>query len=141
MQQNKRRDGELILCLSVSTGCGSQVQLLGLPRLTYLFSNFPYIGMPDGSQTVRGYDFNKGVDYHQMFQSFVRTGFQATNVGKSIEEINRMVSIRYGSSYRTCMYVHYFDSLLVSFFVSLYSMETRLGLNTWDTALIRMINN
>ena len=48
-------------------------------------------GMPDGSQTVRGYDFNNGVDYHKLFRSFSRTGFQATSVGKAIEEIDKMV--------------------------------------------------
>nr|KAG5693418.1 hypothetical protein BaRGS_009891 [Batillaria attramentaria] len=47
--------------------------------------------MPETSETVRGYDFNDGVDYHRLFRSYARTGFQATNVGKAIEEINRMV--------------------------------------------------
>lgn len=47
---------------------------------------------PEGTETVRGYDFNQGVDYHKLFCSYTHTGFQATNVGKAIEEINRMVS-------------------------------------------------
>ena len=51
-------------------------------------------GMPDGSQTVRGYDFNNGVDYHKLFRSFSRTGFQATSVGKAIEEIDKMVYLQ-----------------------------------------------
>jgi deoxyhypusine synthase len=40
---------------------------------------------------VKGYDFNQGVDYHKLLQSFTTTGFQATNFGKGVEEINRMV--------------------------------------------------
>ncbi|XP_076455085.1 deoxyhypusine synthase-like isoform X1 [Babylonia areolata] len=51
-------------------------------------------GMPVGSQTVRGYDFNNGIDYHELFRSFTRTGFQATNVGKAIEEINKMITCK-----------------------------------------------
>eukprot|EP00035_Acanthoeca_spectabilis_P005171 m.110762 g.110762 ORF g.110762 m.110762 type:complete len:395 (-) comp12902_c0_seq1:63-1247(-) len=46
--------------------------------------------MPDGAVTVEGYDFNEGVDYHKLLQSFLRTGFQATNFGRAVEEINRM---------------------------------------------------
>ncbi|KAL5012532.1 hypothetical protein ScPMuIL_011083 [Solemya velum] len=47
--------------------------------------------MPVGSETVQGYDFNKGVDYHALLQSYTRSGFQATNFGKAIEEINKMI--------------------------------------------------
>ena len=32
--------------------------------------------MPPGSVTIEGYDFNNGVDYHAMFKSFFRTGYQ-----------------------------------------------------------------
>ena len=47
--------------------------------------------MPEGSETVRGYDFNNGLDYHQLLMSYKRTGFQALNFGKAVEEINKMV--------------------------------------------------
>eukprot|EP00117_Sycon_ciliatum_P022200 scpid30782/ scgid19221/ Deoxyhypusine synthase len=50
--------------------------------------------MPEGSVTVEGYDFNKGVDYHALLQSFKRTGFQATNFGKAVEEVQRMLEKR-----------------------------------------------
>jgi len=39
-----------------------------------------------------GYDFNKGLDYHKLFQSFRVTGFQATSFGQAVEEINKMVN-------------------------------------------------
>ena len=47
--------------------------------------------MPEGSEKVKGYDFNEGVDYHKLFTSMATTGFQATNVGRAIQEINKMV--------------------------------------------------
>lgn len=42
---------------------------------------------------VKGYDFNSGINYEQIFASYLRTGFQATNLSLAINEINRMVSI------------------------------------------------
>jgi hypothetical protein len=41
--------------------------------------------------TVSGYDFNKGIDYSAIFQTYKDTGFQARNVGLAIDEINQMV--------------------------------------------------
>ena len=40
---------------------------------------------------VKGYDFNKGIDHHKLLQSFRTSGFQATNFGLAVEEINKMV--------------------------------------------------
>jgi len=45
-------------------------------------------------EEVRGYDFNKGLDYEAMFKTFRHTGFQATNLGLAIEEINKMIKFR-----------------------------------------------
>ena len=45
------------------------------------------------AQQVEGYDFNQGVDYEKLLGSFLNTGFQATNVGLAIEEMNAMVGI------------------------------------------------
>lgn len=47
--------------------------------------------MPSDSVQVKGYDFNNGIDYQAIMQSYMRTGYQATSVGQAIEEINRMV--------------------------------------------------
>ncbi|KAK3088444.1 hypothetical protein FSP39_019300 [Pinctada imbricata] len=47
--------------------------------------------MPLGTDTVRGYDFNDGVDYHKLLESYARSGFQATNFGKAVQEINKMI--------------------------------------------------
>lgn len=44
------------------------------------------------SATVTGYDFNKGVDYNAMLDSYMTTGFQATSLGKAFEEVDRMLN-------------------------------------------------
>lgn len=46
--------------------------------------------MPENSVKISGYDFNKGVDYHALLQSFLTTGFQATNFGRAVQQINLM---------------------------------------------------
>lgn len=51
--------------------------------------------MPEGSEKVKGYDFNEGVDYHKLFTSMATTGFQATNVGRAIQEINKMIDCKF----------------------------------------------
>jgi len=47
--------------------------------------------LPVAPVEVKGYDFNAGVDYSQILQSFSTTGFQATNFALAMNEINRMV--------------------------------------------------
>ena len=39
---------------------------------------------------IQGYDFNKGVDYDKILDSFMTTGFQATHLAKAIELIKQM---------------------------------------------------
>lgn len=41
-----------------------------------------------------GYDFNEGIDYHELFATMTSCGFQATNFGRAIEEVNRMLHQR-----------------------------------------------
>jgi deoxyhypusine synthase len=41
--------------------------------------------------SVRGYDFGKGVDYNEILDSYLSTGFQATHLAKAIELINKMI--------------------------------------------------
>lgn len=48
--------------------------------------------IPEGTPQVQGYDFNHGIDYSKLLESYVHTGFQATNLGLAIKEINKMVS-------------------------------------------------
>jgi deoxyhypusine synthase len=44
---------------------------------------------PKGAE-IHGYDFNKGIDYDKLLDSFAATGFQATQLAKAIDIIKRM---------------------------------------------------
>jgi len=48
---------------------------------------------PD-TDKVSGYDFNRGIDHHELLKSFKYSGFQATNFGLAVEEIWRMIRCR-----------------------------------------------
>lgn len=45
----------------------------------------------EGKSQVSGYDFNNGVNYNKILGTYLTTGFQATNFGKAVQEINKMV--------------------------------------------------
>ena len=55
--------------------------------------------MPAGSERVNGYDFNLGVDHHALLQSYRISGFQATNFGLAVDQINAMVSLYFFSQF------------------------------------------
>lgn len=44
--------------------------------------------------TVKGYDWNNGIDYEQLLSVYRYSGFQATNFGLSVEQINKMLDER-----------------------------------------------
>lgn len=46
----------------------------------------------DDGDVVKGYDFNKGVDYHELFKSYKSIGFQANSMGIAIDIINNMIN-------------------------------------------------
>ena len=41
---------------------------------------------------IKGYDFNKGINYDKILDSFSSTGFQASGLSKAIEITNKMIS-------------------------------------------------
>lgn len=43
---------------------------------------------------IKGYDFNRGIDYHEIFKSFSSTGFQASNFSSAVDEIWKMIHLR-----------------------------------------------
>lgn len=45
-------------------------------------------------ETVSGYDFNQGVNYRALLETYKTTGFQATNYGLAVEEIKKMQAQR-----------------------------------------------
>jgi deoxyhypusine synthase len=40
---------------------------------------------------IRGYDFNKGVDFEEIVKSYGNTGFQASHLSKAIEITRKMI--------------------------------------------------
>nr|XP_045235827.1 deoxyhypusine synthase isoform X2 [Macaca fascicularis] len=47
--------------------------------------------LPPESTQVRGYDFNRGVDYRALLKAFGTTGFQATNFERAVQQVNAMI--------------------------------------------------
>src|SRR3989344_1469374 len=45
---------------------------------------------PENPTYVKGYDFNQGVDYDKLLDSFLTTGYQATHLAQAIELIKKM---------------------------------------------------
>uniref|UniRef100_A0A0N5BFB9 deoxyhypusine synthase n=1 Tax=Strongyloides papillosus TaxID=174720 RepID=A0A0N5BFB9_STREA len=43
---------------------------------------------------IEGYDFNKGINYEAILDSYISTGLQASHLGKAIEQIKEMIKIR-----------------------------------------------
>ena len=48
--------------------------------------------LPEDTPTVKGYDFNHPFDFEKFINSYLTTGFQATNLGLAVEEINKMLA-------------------------------------------------
>lgn len=48
--------------------------------------------LPDVTPIVKGYEWNNGIDYNQLLGSYLHSGFQATNFGLAVDEINKMVN-------------------------------------------------
>ncbi|GCB85191.1 hypothetical protein scyTo_0025806, partial [Scyliorhinus torazame] len=47
--------------------------------------------MPEGSLQIKGYDFNRGIDYQALMQSYLTTGYQASSFGQAVQQINVMI--------------------------------------------------
>lgn len=50
--------------------------------------------LPEDTPRVSGYDWNEGVNYEALFKTYKTSGFQATNFGKAVDEINKMLASR-----------------------------------------------
>ncbi|CAM9858292.1 unnamed protein product [Scytosiphon promiscuus] len=48
------------------------------------------VPVAEGTPIVKGYDFNTGRDLDGIMAAAMTTGFQATNLAKAVEEVNRM---------------------------------------------------
>ncbi|XP_020850565.1 deoxyhypusine synthase isoform X1 [Phascolarctos cinereus] len=47
--------------------------------------------LPVEAVQVRGYDFNRGLDYGALLRAFATTGFQATSFGRAVQQVNAMI--------------------------------------------------
>lgn len=45
-------------------------------------------------EKVVGYDWNLGINYSELFNTYIHSGFQATNLGLAIQEVNKMLDCR-----------------------------------------------
>ena len=52
------------------------------------------VKLPEDTPKVKGYDFNEGINYEKLMQSYYSTGFQALHLGQAFEEINNMLRCR-----------------------------------------------
>lgn len=50
--------------------------------------------IPIGTPVVKGYDWNKGINYHALFETYKNSGFQASNFGLAVDEIQKMINAR-----------------------------------------------
>jgi deoxyhypusine synthase len=50
--------------------------------------------IPKDTPTVKGYDFNNGIDYEKILQSYLYTGYQATHLGEAIQVIDSMITTK-----------------------------------------------
>lgn len=46
------------------------------------------------NEEVSGYDWNQGIDYNKLLGTYIHSGFQATNLGLAIKEVNKMLECR-----------------------------------------------
>lgn len=54
----------------------------------------PSQDLPAETPIVAGYDWENGTDYNKILESYANSGFQATNFGKTVVEINNMLKSR-----------------------------------------------
>lgn len=52
------------------------------------------VKMSEDTPIVKGYDFNKGINYDEILENFKICGFQATNFGLAVDEIKKMLKDR-----------------------------------------------
>lgn len=53
------------------------------------------VKLPDNTPAVKGYEWNNGINYDELLSTYLHSGFQATNFGAAVHEINKMVAFLY----------------------------------------------
>ena len=50
--------------------------------------------IPSQAAVVKGFDFNEGINYEKLFDSYATSGFQSTSLSQAIDEVNKMLKWR-----------------------------------------------
>eukprot|EP00803_Ostreobium_quekettii_P000133 evm.model.scf_11.12 EVM.evm.TU.scf_11.12 scf_11:103424-107242(+) len=50
--------------------------------------------LPEGTPQIRGYDFSQGCNLDHLMDAMLFSGFQASNLGKAVQEVNNMIKWR-----------------------------------------------
>lgn len=47
--------------------------------------------LPKDTPIIKGFEWNNGINHEALLNSYLYSGFQASNFGKAVQEINKMV--------------------------------------------------
>ena len=81
-------------------------------------------------EKVGGYDFNNGINYDKLLDSYAYTGFQATNFGAAVREINKMVF---------CKTIYFVEQFCVKYFSGMVLLLFVLPQNTNNLIFINVV--
>ncbi|XP_072255576.1 deoxyhypusine synthase [Pyxicephalus adspersus] len=86
----------------------------GLPSDAKEAVLMPSDALPEGTPQVKGYDFNRGVNYEALLQSYMTTGFQALHYGQAVREVNNMIETKLSSPGGCVISLGYTSNLISS---------------------------
>lgn len=61
--------------------------------------------LPEDSVQIKGYDFNDGIDYEKLIDSYLSTGFQASNLAMAIKVLFWLIFLFIASSGKVSFYI------------------------------------
>jgi deoxyhypusine synthase len=64
------------------------------------------------NDVVRGYDFNNGIDWVKMFESYRQMGIQSTNLSKAIDLVNKMITWKGPKGEKCTVYLGYTSNMV-----------------------------
>ena len=65
-----------------------------------------------GNDVVKGYDFNNGLDWNSVFESYRTMGIQSTNLSKSIDLVNKMIRWRGEQNQKCTIFLGYTSNMV-----------------------------
>ncbi|XP_068130311.1 deoxyhypusine synthase isoform X2 [Hyperolius riggenbachi] len=70
--------------------------------------------LPEDTPHVKGYDFNRGINYEALLQSYLTTGFQARHLGQAVQEVNNMIEAKLSSPGGCTIFLGYTSNMISS---------------------------